>query len=350
MESSSNTSLKLNSSLPSFPLPDEECLDKTFMLCITVFVLITSLAGNSLVIRFVFRNLKQRKSPDKIFLLQISFSNLLACCVSLPLHYFDVVFIGRIPLSLNVANSLCFIKLFLLFFCLQVGHVTLSVLCYDRYEAITKFPQQRLLTYGIAKQASCGIIVCIFVIYFSSMISYVIDFHSGNTICEGLQIRSMGQQGNAAHVSNIALIVVTVILISTANTICFWNLFLVDRKLRHHKDSVRSTLGDQSMVKEVRLVYSAVSFVITYSIVWIPFGVFRSLRNIFPSSTSIRCYYITAFTCSYMVFSLIPLLYIITDKRIQNPISKFSRKNRVAPDENSTRDTKGPKLTDEKGT
>jgi hypothetical protein len=224
----------------------------------------------------------------------------------------------------------------LLFFCQASGHLTLAVLCYDRYEAITKFPQQKLLTYDIAQKVSWAIIMAILVCYLSSMSGYVIGFHSGKTICEGLQLRSMGEQGTAGKVSNIALIVVTAIWIIIASTVCFWNLFLVDRKLRHHMDSVRSTLGNQSAVKEVRLVYSALSFAITYSVVWIPFGISRSLRNINPSSTSINCFYISAFSCSYITFSLIPFLYIITDKRIKNPLSNCFRRHRVAPTESST--------------
>jgi len=97
-------------------------------------------------------------------------------------------------------------------------------------------------------------------------------------------------------------------------------------------ESVRSTLGNQSTIKEVRMVRSALAFFSTYSCIWIPFGVARGLRNALPNSQAISCFYLTAFTTSYLTFSIIPYVYMICDKRIKNPFVKCLRRNRVVAD------------------
>ena len=307
------------------------CPGRAAMTSITVFIISTGLLGNSVVIHFVRRDLRSRKSPDKVLLLCISINNMLACNVSLPLHYLDVEFFGLLPLSLHTANALCFVKLYSLFTCLGVGYLTLAVLCYDRYEAITKFPQQRLLTYEIALRAILMIIAVVLVSTMATMSGFILDIKSENTLSEGIERRVGIKEGEATRSSDIALVVLTTVWITTANIVSLWNLFLVDRRLRKHIKSVRNTLGNQSTVKEVRMVHTAWFFVITYSCVWIPFGVSRTMKNIYPYSPSVNCYYITTYTLSYLTFSLIPFLYIIADKRIKNPFAGCCRAHRVAP-------------------
>ena len=242
----------------------DQCPGSWVITTLSVCIFISGILGNAVVVHFVRHDLKRRKTPDRVLLMQLSAINLLGCLVSLPLQYLDVVYIGRIFLSLRVSNSLCFIKLFTLFFCMYAGFVTLVILCYDRYEAITKFPQQRILTYAGAVRSVCVVLVTTFILTFLMFVVYILDLKNGNTLCEGLYLRAEATENRLNQYGNISLIVITSVVISVSNTSCFTCLFLVDYKLRHHMESVRSTLGNQSTVKEIRMVRSALAFFLTY--------------------------------------------------------------------------------------
>lgn len=316
---------------------DLQCPGRLTVSVLTFVIIITGIFGNALVIHFVRFDIKRRKTPDRVLLLQMSIINLLACLISLPLHYVDIVHMGHISLSLNTCSTLCFIKLFTLCLCLGVSYGTLALLCYERYEAITKFPQQRILNFNEAVLAALAVLAVVFVSTLLTMCGYIVDIQHGKTVCESLYEITGSVDSERNFYTNIALIVLNTIFIVISNCLCFTWLFYTDLKIRNHIESVRSTLGDQSVVKETRMVRSALAFAVMYSIVWIPFGIARALRNAIPDSPSISCFYLTTFTISYSSFSIVSYIYLFFDKRVKDLfVKQFARLRAKVSVENTT--------------
>ena len=291
------------------------------MTILTAAMILSGLGGNLLVIRFARSDLRQRKSCDRLLLLHISLVNLLGCCISLPLFYFDVEFLATVELDQNVSFSMCMLSLNFLFFCLRSGHFMLAVLCFDRFETITKGTQQKWMTYKKARQIIFTIYAVVLLILTAMLSGYVVDFVSEKTplcLAQSRYITS-GSSSDGKNISHFALIVETTLSISVANTACLVCLQKADNYVNQHIQSVRATLGEQSAIKEIRVVRSAWAFVIAYSVVWIPFGFGRIVRSIYPDSPEVDCFFIATHTLSYSVFSSIPILYIVTDKRIAVP-------------------------------
>ena len=107
---------------------------------------------------------------------------------------------------------------------------------------------------------------------------------------------------------------------------CF-NIKKGEKYVQEHIESVRATLGEQSTIKEIRLVRYARAFVMAYSLVWIPFGIAEALKSNYPDSPDVDCFYMVIYTLSYSVFSSIPVLCIIMDRRIKIPFLRYNDVN-----------------------
>ena len=113
--------------------------------------------------------------------------------------------------------------------------------------------------------------------------------------------------------SSVAIIVVVTVWLTPSNTL---SLIAVSRQIKQHIATVRNTLGTRQTLQEIKVVRAAVYFVVAYTIIWAPFGVSRGIKNSI-STPFVDCFYALSYTLSYSTFAVIPILYIMTDKRIK---------------------------------
>ena len=323
-----NSSVNLSSSNWTIPMSPSKCPGIVTTTILTVLIAVVGIVANGLVIRFVRSDLRQRKTPDRLLLLHTSIVNLLGCCVGLPLFYFNseiLVRLDNMNIDLDIDSSLCFVSSFMLFFCLRCGHFVLAVLCFDRFQTITIGPQAKWLTYTITKRIILAIYSLVFLVILSVMSGYIVHLTiDGQNMTCFEEVDSRLAETFGLSFSRIGLIVESVVSITIANIACLLYLQKTDKHVNQHIESVRATLGDQSTIKELRLVRSAWAFVVAYSFVWIPFGIARGVKSGYPDSLSVYCFYKVTYNLCYSVFSSIPVLYIIMDRRINIPFLRYN--------------------------
>ena len=71
---------------------------------------VVGIASNAIVVDFARSKLKKRSRPDKILILNMACTNLVALCLSLPLHYFDLQIVPYFNVPLVEANALCLVR------------------------------------------------------------------------------------------------------------------------------------------------------------------------------------------------------------------------------------------------
>ena len=116
--------------------------------------------------------------------------------------------------------------------------------------------------------------------------------------------------------SSVAIIVVVTVWLTPSNTVISSSLCFVSRQVKQHIATVCNTLGTRQTLQKIKLFRAAVYLVVAYTIIWAPFGVSRGIKNSI-STPFVDCFYALSYTLSYSAFAVIPILYIMTDKRIK---------------------------------
>ena len=314
-----NSTTSRNFTFEEFP-----CLSKVLMTCISVVIFITGITGNSIVLSYFRSQRNVHRLPiDKLFLLNICYNNLIACCISLPIHYLDFALFAKEILPRTVANWLCLFRLITLFGCLGVGNFLLAAICFDRYETLVKYNQSRFLTRNRAFKLTVVSWITVYVMMLLAMTGYGIDIIKGRSMCTSYMDPQFERTKNRIF-SSVAIIVVVTVLLTPSNTLISLSLIAVSRQIKQHIATVRNTLGTRQTLQEIKVVRAAVYFVVAYTILWTPFGVARGIKNSIPTPF-VDCFYAVSYTLSYSTFAVIPFLYIMTDKRIK--IYIFNRLN-----------------------
>ena len=308
------------------------CPGRVATIFMAATMLVTGILFNILVILFVrseLRDLRSRNKIDKILLLNFSYNNLFALCIGLPLHVLDLE-VSPLMVVPNVFSVLCTIRTLILFISLFMGLAILTLICYDRFETLTKMQQQRQLTEGCTKKILCVLYGTVPLSTLACGSGYVYDAFSGQSQCKMFHLSSFNE-GDVRRTTNFVIIGLVTVWLTVCNTTYSLILTAVGKRIKNHIQEIRNVLGDQgSVIKEIRLVKVAVSYVVAFSVVWIAFGVARGLKNFYDTSF-IKCFYLVTYTASYSIFSVIPLLYLVSDRRF---IVKYWRpfQNRVRSD------------------
>ena len=286
------------------------------MTCCCVVIFITGITDNSIFFNYLRSQRNVHRSPtDKLFLLNICYNNLIACCISLPIHYMDFVLFAKEILPRTVANWLCLFRLITLFGCLGIGVFLLAAVCFDRYETLVKYNQSRLLTQNKTFKITVVSWITAYVMIVPAMTGFAVDINTGSSICMAHMDPQL-QKTKSFIFSSLAVIVVVTAWLTSSNIIIFLSLYFVSRQIKHHIMTVRETLEARQTLQDIKVVRAAVYFVVAYVTLWIPFGVARGMKNSI-SSPFVDCFFAVSYTLSYFTFAVIPFLYIMTDKIIQ---------------------------------
>jgi hypothetical protein len=91
----------------------------------------------------------------------------------------------------------------------------------------------------------------------------------------------------------------------------------VHKQIYHHIDKVQGILGLERTRTEINyLTKISVFYIFVYSLSWIPFGIMRGLLLAFRTTVAvIPCIYILSYHLSCTPFSILPYLYIMSDKK-----------------------------------
>ena len=286
------------------------------MTCCSVVIFITGMTGNSIVLKYLRSQRNVRRSPtDKLFLSNICYNNLIACCVSLPIHYMDFFLFANEILPRTVANWLCLFRLLTMFGCLGVGVFLLAAICVDRYETLVKYNQNRFLTPNRSFKLTVVSWITAYVMIVIALAGYGIEIINERPMCIVYMDPQFERTKNRIF-SSVAIIVVVTVWLTPSNTLISLSLIAVSRQIKQHIATVRNTLGTRQTLQEIKVVRAAVYFVVAYTVLWTPFGVARGIKN-WISTPFVDCFYAMSFTLSYSTFAVIPFLYIMTDKRIK---------------------------------
>ena len=302
-----------------FTFEEFPCHGKVLMTCCSVVIFITGITGNSIVLSY-FRSQRnvRRLTVDKLFLLNICYNNLVACCISLPIHYMDFVLFAKEILPRTVANCLCLFRLIALFSCLGVGNFLLAAICFDRYETLVKYNQNRFLTRNRAFKVTVVFWITAYVMMLLAMTGYGLGIIKGRSMCTAYMEPQFERTKNRIF-SSVAIIVVVTVWLTPSNTLISLSLIAVSRQIKQHIATVRNTLGTRQALQEIKVVRAAVYFVVAYTILWTPFGVARGIKKSI-STPFVNCFFAVSYTLSYFTFAVIPFLYIMTHNRIKSYI------------------------------
>jgi hypothetical protein len=150
---------------------------------------------------------------------------------------------------------------------------------------------------------------------------------------------SLGKQGN---ITTYAIMVLVTIWMFTCNTTFYLTHSKVHHQIHKHMDQVKTLLGQRRTAVEINLLKISKLYIFVYSTMWIPFGVLRGLYGAFKFRIPvIPCMYAFSYHSAYLSFSILPYVYILSDKKARKKFSAlWTRKSQVQPltlDDNQTK-------------
>lgn len=287
-------------------------------LSMAVVILTSGILLNAFVISFLRRERRSKKTVSILLLFHMSLNNILALSTSLPLHVILNDLVPRDLLPVQLANVLCALRPISQFIFLKVGLLMLTGICVDRYEIFTRMSEPRILTRPRAKKLVIASWVISITTSLLASYGFIENALRNEVYCEMSQHFAEARESEHKTVSNILVIVDVSMWITACNAIDVYTLWAVGKMLLLHIESVRSTLGAQETLQEIKVVKLAAYVWIAYALIWMPYGVARGLffSKKEPRSATIRCLYIISQTFSYAIFAAIPFVYIATNRRM----------------------------------
>ena len=224
-------------------------------------VFVVGLISNTVLIYFVLRKLSKGKRNDKLLLLNIITSNFLSCCGSLP---WEILSRGSIVPQLQ---NYCLLFHQINFIALFTNMTSMSVICFDRYENVVKFPGRRLLSFN--KTTSIIVVGWVLSLVFvpSTLSGFFVANSRGHCVCD---VDSDGVRSSSTVISFFAMIVLVAIWITVASTIINRSLSAITSKLKKHRREVEQVLVIVRTRKEINLKRQSLAMIISYSLCWIP--------------------------------------------------------------------------------
>ncbi|EDO41488.1 predicted protein [Nematostella vectensis] len=269
------------------------------------------------------------RSPEKILIF-----NLVACSlvmvVVLPIHAFLVTKLGSF--------LLCDRSLWLLYrtreeIQLIANLATLATfvaIAYDRFEVLTKFPNQRRLTVRLA----CMHVVCAWCV----SLLIILPLYNGplrpHCVKKCLQGSDLALSCNGLainHTSATIRIAVVTVYITVCCIGTSVSLLRATWEMRAHRQQIEVMYGIVRARTEVNFTKLVIAISLTYILTWTPTGVARIIVTLDLSLTRL-CVDLWLVSWSFMSALLTPVIYIKMDKRILLVLrNRVCRYFRVAP-------------------
>ena len=201
--------------------------------------------------------------------------------------------------------------------------MTLATIGIDRYDAICRAPVRRITC---QKTAHYNTFIWLFVCFTAvpGGAGHLLTAMQGKHVCASPG-RAFDQN---AHTGKYVMLAVVTLWIVPSLCIKFNRFYGIVKYVREYSSHLRSVLGTSSVKQEVKLTKICVTMMITYANLWITFAIMVMLRNKF-SSVSVHCAYPWAHSLAYYSFAVVPIKYMILDKRcLTHVYRKFMRKSR----------------------
>ena len=302
----------------------------TIFLVTVVFV--CGIIGNATVIAFFRSERRLKKSPNLALLFHMSLNNVLALTTSLLLYLLLDELVPRDLLPTRLANVLCVLRPVSQFIYLKVGLFTLTGICVDRYEIFTRIAKPKFLTKRKAKTFAIASWIVAVVSSLLASYGFIQNALRQNVYCEKSPRFQKGLVTKHQTISEVWVMADLAIWITGCNAIDIFTLWSVGNVLRKHIESVKSNLGAQDTLREVKIVKMAVYVFVAYIVFWTPYGIGRGLvASLKNTKGATDCFYTFAQILSYAIFAVIPFIYIGTNKRLmKETVGKFRRPGRPA--------------------
>ena len=269
---------------------------------------------NTLLLYLVVKKLTAGKRNDKLFLMSIIAANFVSLFGAL---------LGEI-LSRRKTSSFSYTFHFHMvnFLSLFTNLTSMSALCYDRYENVTKFPGQRRLSFGKSVKLVALSWILPFVLISSSGLAFI-----KTNLLDDNKCNICNKVVTTWHIISFASLIFLVTLAISVNSLVISRfLWAIYSKLKKHRQETEKILGATRTAKEVNLKKQAVAMVVCYSVCWIPLGISAGLvasKIIYFQS----CTYFGCLVASHGSTISTPLLYLTLDKRFRYKFNQSLKKN-----------------------
>ena len=261
--------------------------------------------SNSIILAFIFKNRRGGFTPDKILITNFAGVDLFACLVSLPLHVRAIN--GDSSLE---DNGVCLARFFTMFTSFAVNIMTLAAISIDRFDAICRAPFREITCKKTAYYL-------VFIWLFASCTAAAGGTGHALTAVRSEHVCLIPEReipSGALTGKSVMLAVVTLWIVPSLG-IMFCRFYAIVKHVQEHSAHLRSVLGASGIKREVKLTKICAAMVITYLSFWIMFAVMVVLRNKF-SSLAVHCTYIWAYSLAFSSFTVVPIEYMILDKRL----------------------------------
>lgn len=316
MSASANYTFSLEES--DYGKTNQQCPGLTVQNAVLGTSCFLGIISNSIILAFIFKNRHGGFTPDKMLITNFAVVDLIACLVSLPLH------MRALNSDSSLAdNGLCLARFFTMFTSFAVNITTLAAISIDRYDAICRAPFREITCKKTAYQLA-------FIWLFASSTAaaggtgHIVTAVRDERVCLSpeREIPSGALTGKS-----VMLAIVTLWIVPSLG-IMFCRFYAIVKYVKEHSAHLRSVLGASGVKREVKLTKNCVAMVITYLSFWIMFAVMVLLRNKF-SSLAVHCTYLWSYSLAYSSFTVVPIEYIILDKRLLAYVwQKFARNRR----------------------
>lgn len=214
-----------------------------------------------------------------------------------------------------------------MFTCFAVNIMTLATIAVDRYDAICLAPNRK-----ITCKKTAYYLVFIWLFSCCTVVpggtGHILTAFEGGHVCNrpGREIHTQALTGKTAMLAVVTLWIVPSLCI------IFYRFHGIVKYVREYSSHLRSVLGTSGVQKEVKLTKICIAMVVTYLGSWLLFAIMVGLRNSY-SSLAVHCTYLWAYSLAYSSFTVVPVEYMILDRRFRSSIWRKSRRRsrKVSP-------------------
>lgn len=271
-----------------------------------IATLVLGLLANSQLCFFSVKQLKAGKTPDKVLILSLATVDVVALIICVPMHTNVLILESKTSISQQFID-ICHWEFSLLLILFFYNLLTLATIAVDRFEALTRFAHQRKFRTKTAIYAT-GVI---------GIIAIVIGKLTSREKATTVPFCSYALSGTFAVVykdliARVAVITVVVNILCTVISRC---LIRAARYIRKHRSEMEAMFGPREKQRKIDFTKTCIAFSCAYIMTWAPFGITATIYT-FSQTKLAFCAYQWAHSVSFVCFLIIPLIYMISDKRV----------------------------------
>ena len=289
-----------------------QCSRTDVHLTLSIAILVFGLLANTQLLIFAINQLKLRKTPDKVLILNLATVDIVALSVCLPMHINDITKGSMDPSQYNIQICHWGFTLLLVFFFSNLS--TLATIAIDRFEALTRFQHQRKFRTRTAVYATFALWTL------SLAVAMAICREQPTTV--PFCAYGSGTSFTTVYKDLIARVVIIAIFVATCCNVFTQFLLLAARHIRKHRNQMEEMFGPREGQQKIDFTKICIAFSFAYIVTWVPYGVVATVYTFLPSHWTFCAYQWTkllAFVC----FVVIPIVYMIMDKRVLGFLPKF---------------------------